>query len=283
MSRLSDLIMQEELSTSERNEVRDLVEFLEQVVRDVGGTIVGENQFNQLRSHRVNMDNSGITVHGTGTSASDPDLRAVRLVHRDFDEHFSLNLYDKVGDNLGSGVTLRAPNPGGSAAGFPSLNWTMQWDDTNTDEYLHQWPITPTSGNSARLEFRLLDGGGSTQIEISLVTSGDYAEGQGYDRRFDLGAAYILKQDGGALNIENETSGSAIHINNDRIDVDFIVQGDTETSLLGVDAGLDLPFVNKQKTDTGDPTGREGGIYINTFDNVARIYADGAWRTIASW
>ena len=37
------------------------------------------------------------------------------------------------------------------------------------------------------------------------------------------------------------------------------------------------------KTTTGDPAGGEGVIYINTADNVIRMYADGAFRTIASW
>jgi hypothetical protein len=37
------------------------------------------------------------------------------------------------------------------------------------------------------------------------------------------------------------------------------------------------------KTTTGDPTtGHEGRIVINTFDNTVKIYADAAWRTIAS-
>lgn len=37
------------------------------------------------------------------------------------------------------------------------------------------------------------------------------------------------------------------------------------------------------KTDTGDPTGREGLIVINTFDNSVKIYADAGWRTLATW
>lgn len=38
-----------------------------------------------------------------------------------------------------------------------------------------------------------------------------------------------------------------------------------------------------RKTTTGDPVGVEGMWYINTFDNVVRVYADGDWRTTASW
>ena len=39
------------------------------------------------------------------------------------------------------------------------------------------------------------------------------------------------------------------------------------------------------KTDTGDPaSGLEGQHCINTFDNTLKMYAEGAWRSIAtSW
>jgi hypothetical protein len=38
------------------------------------------------------------------------------------------------------------------------------------------------------------------------------------------------------------------------------------------------------KTTTGDLAyGNDGLICINTVDNTARLYADNAWRTVASW
>jgi hypothetical protein len=37
------------------------------------------------------------------------------------------------------------------------------------------------------------------------------------------------------------------------------------------------------KDTTGDPTGEEGMIYFNTFDNKIKMYADGAWRQLATW
>jgi hypothetical protein len=37
------------------------------------------------------------------------------------------------------------------------------------------------------------------------------------------------------------------------------------------------------KTTAGNPTGQEGMLVINSTDNAVRIYADGAWRTLASW
>lgn len=42
-------------------------------------------------------------------------------------------------------------------------------------------------------------------------------------------------------------------------------------------------ILNSPKTTTGDPTGVEGKIYWNTVDNVIKMYADGAWRILASW
>jgi hypothetical protein len=36
------------------------------------------------------------------------------------------------------------------------------------------------------------------------------------------------------------------------------------------------------KTTTGDPTPHEGLFVINTIDNTVKVYADGAWRTLAS-
>jgi hypothetical protein len=37
------------------------------------------------------------------------------------------------------------------------------------------------------------------------------------------------------------------------------------------------------KSTAGDPSGQEGMLVINTNDNAVRLYADGAWRTLASW
>jgi hypothetical protein len=37
------------------------------------------------------------------------------------------------------------------------------------------------------------------------------------------------------------------------------------------------------KKTTGDPTGFEGRLVINTVDNRLRIYADGVWRNIITW
>lgn len=47
-----------------------------------------------------------------------------------------------------------------------------------------------------------------------------------------------------------------------------------------VDSIMLLPV----KTTTGDPGSPvEGQIYVNTYDNKIRVYADGAWRDLATW
>jgi hypothetical protein len=34
----------------------------------------------------------------------------------------------------------------------------------------------------------------------------------------------------------------------------------------------------------GDPASPvDGQIYVNTYDNKVRVYADGAWRNLATW
>jgi hypothetical protein len=51
----------------------------------------------------------------------------------------------------------------------------------------------------------------------------------------------------------------------------------TDTVTMGT---LVLPV----KTTTGDPASPvEGQIYVNTSDNKVRVYADGAWRDLATW
>lgn len=45
-----------------------------------------------------------------------------------------------------------------------------------------------------------------------------------------------------------------------------------------------VSFDGAVKATTGDPgSPSEGQLTINTYDNVIKIYADSAWRTLASW
>ena len=43
-------------------------------------------------------------------------------------------------------------------------------------------------------------------------------------------------------------------------------------------------ILNSTKATAGHPPGEtEGMIYINTFDNAIKMFADGDWRTLVSW
>jgi len=58
------------------------------------------------------------------------------------------------------------------------------------------------------------------------------------------------------------------------------VYGNLDVSQKVTMATLVLPV----KTATGDPANPvEGQIYVNTYDNKVRVYADGAWRNLATW
>jgi len=49
---------------------------------------------------------------------------------------------------------------------------------------------------------------------------------------------------------------------------------------LGTGDGLVVPV----KTSAGNPASpEEGQIYVNTSANAVRVYADGAWRDLATW
>jgi hypothetical protein len=58
------------------------------------------------------------------------------------------------------------------------------------------------------------------------------------------------------------------------------VYGDLDVSQKVTMGTLILPV----KTTTGDPASPvEGQIYVNTYDNKVRVYADGAWRDLSTW
>lgn len=62
---------------------------------------------------------------------------------------------------------------------------------------------------------------------------------------------------------------------------DLYVEDDLEVDgTIFCDGNLILPV----KTTTGDPGSPvEGQVYVNTSDNKARVYADSAWRDLATW
>jgi hypothetical protein len=59
-----------------------------------------------------------------------------------------------------------------------------------------------------------------------------------------------------------------------RTDGDFVFGAGTEKYPV---------FASARKNSTGDPAGRDGMLYFNSVDNVLKFYAEGGWRTIATW
>jgi hypothetical protein len=87
-------------------------------------------------------------------------------------------------------------------------------------------------------------------------------------------------------NVSNSLSvGYGSDVGNERVDFrvrsgQVNVYGDLDVSQKVTMATLILPV----KTTTGDPANPvEGQIYVNTSDNKVRVYADGAWRDLATW
>jgi hypothetical protein len=70
---------------------------------------------------------------------------------------------------------------------------------------------------------------------------------------------------------------------------DALTLSNNATTLVWIDQNRvnlqDCPgFLLPVKTTTGDPAVPwEGQVYVNTFDNKIRCYADGAWRDLATW
>ena len=136
------------------------------------------------------------------------------------------------------------------------------------------WIYSRNAGNDDNTKLLRLD----VQDRIAL---GDGAESSVLIVGGVLGigaAAFIATT--GALRLEND---SYIY-SRDQADA-------TNHSLIGLDTS-DRVVIGETgvytvlpgtKSTSGDPTGTEGLIYINTFNNVIKMYADGAWRTITSW
>ena len=94
----------------------------------------------------------------------------------------------------------------------------------------------------------------------------------------------------GEFDISNVGNIGLDSIKPDATDITIFKADGTTVSLLwdesddrweyGGDVGIVLPV----KTTTGDPASpAEGQLIVNTFDNKIRVYADGAWRDLATW
>lgn len=73
-------------------------------------------------------------------------------------------------------------------------------------------------------------------------------------------------------------SNLTLGFNHEATEVSTIMFPNASSVASGVLVGVVLT-----KTDTGDPTGVEGFFCTNTFDNTFKVYADGGWRSLASW
>jgi len=82
-----------------------------------------------------------------------------------------------------------------------------------------------------------------------------------------------------ALTIGN---GGKLQVNSAGDDKNVQVAHNDTNGTITVSSGY-LVLGGISKADTGDPAGVEGIIYYNNTDNVIRMYADGAWRTLATW
>jgi hypothetical protein len=125
----------------------------------------------------------------------------------------------------------------------------------DNDNYVTIQLIT---GANERLEFDVSKGGFLSQF--SMLGDGEFRIEDGY-----LGI-----QDG----VTAPAAGSGL----------IRIYGDTaDGNLKAKDTDGNVYHLHViTKTDTGDPTGVEGMIVINTFDNNVKIYADAAFRTLAS-
>ena len=144
----------------------------------------------------------------------------------------------------------------------------------------------------------VMDTTGTDSAQI-IVTAHDFGIGNVNDlARFRYEATQVN------LEISAPESGSTIELDaqsHTYTVVDFKIQADSKKLYFGAadDASITYDGTNlhidsqevgsghiildSPKTTTGDPTGAEGMIYWNTVDNVIKMYADGAWRTLASW
>ena len=134
------------------------------------------------------------------------------------------------------------------------INATFEGTKENIQEYIKELERDERFKN---IHFKLSTGTGQAFPKLSVKARSEIVSAHlGEDNvksYFGTGADASIYYDGTDLHIDSQEVGSGHII-------------------------LDSP-----KTTTGDPSGVEGKIYWNTVDNVIKMYADGAWRTLVSW
>ncbi|REK35574.1 MAG: hypothetical protein DWQ20_06005 [Actinobacteria bacterium] len=201
---------------------------------------------------RVELDSNGIRWFNSDTDyAADVVADDTDLTIRTVGDVFS------SGTNNKGAVRLEASNHALAILGEAS----DVVDSASTILELSAW-------DDLQLRF---SGGDSGVAELQLANDGRY----GWTADTDT---YMHRDAGGQI---------AFTCNDDRmvlINQNALVVLDQSNNavmgLRGEDGVIDLPV----KTTTGDPSSpNDGWMYVNTADNAVRVYADGAWRDLATW
>ncbi|MBP9728095.1 MAG: hypothetical protein KBD27_01825 [Candidatus Moranbacteria bacterium] len=154
----------------------------------------------------------------------------------------------------------------------PAVQFTLGVDNTDSDKF----KIYSGDGLGGGDEF-VIDSNGVTTIANLNLGATNFDTDAGAVSWVDMPVtasapittveSYSAMVDGTSfLTIYAESDGSG-SIQDKRIQIGTSGAGTTTPTLLALDV----------KSDTGDPTGFEGAIYYNTFDNVFRCYQSAAW------
>ena len=159
--------------------------------------------------------------------------------------------------------------------GFSHKLFNTSDEATNWEALILDW-----ASNVARI--RVDKAGTGTYRDLIIHTGGADRLRMTTGGILALGTPMVTSAGGGALVLAN-VAGQLRFVNGAGNDTFVGVYSDANNYVhLGVsDAVYTSPI--KAKTTTGDPSGVEGLMYINQFDNALRVYADGAWRSILTW
>lgn len=156
---------------------------------------------------------------------------------------------------------------------------------------------SPTSNDVGILEY--IHSGGSPASTWRWSTAGS-ARLSLTGTTLSFSAAAAITTSAGALNLRAVNAlNNAVNVNDDNGDVNFYVSGDTVSTIMGVDAGLDSPFIGLASLGTvdtkgfpqmssmaGSASGTPNQItgfspfHFDTTNNRFRIY-NGAWLNVA--
>ena len=188
--------------------------------------------------------------------------------------------------NPSSPRTLTIPDPGGDDA-FAFLAASQSLTNKTLTSPVVQGMVgagngltMPAFGMTGNLAFQQASTVSTTAGDLTLnpaskvlVTPGDKVE----IRRDDGAVALRLAEAVGNTRFEVAAIGGG--------DPEVVVSTANNYDLVLEPKNTEGAFVvlRSSKASTGDPTPKEGMVYINSVDNVVRMYADGAWRTLANW